>query len=110
MSFALEAMDFLRATFEYLRQLYTQILRFLVFLIHIQFEGFRVETLMSSRLPELYLIMFGCLAICRIYFTFRLGCVFADTVKKFILLLITESFGSETGVMRNGTNATLPTR
>lgn len=82
-------MDFLPATFEYLRQLCIQFFGFLVFVIYIQFEGFRLETLMSSRLPELYLIMFGCLALCRVYFTFRILCFFIETFRKLLLLLIT---------------------
>lgn len=83
-------MDFLRATLEYLHQLCTQILQFMFILIYIQFEGFRVKTLMTARLPELYLIVFACLALCRIYFTFRINCVFADTLRKLFLLLITD--------------------
>lgn len=131
-------MDFLSPLYEHLRQLGTQILQFMIFLLHIQFEGFRLETLMTSRLPELYLILFACLALCRIYFTYRLLCVFADTFKKFFLLLITgkwsffaahvfsyhhdslqvtstnlsqnipEAFPSETGVTTNEANDTLP--
>lgn len=81
-------MDLLNEAFENFRQLGIQVIHFVIFLIYMQFEGFRLETLMTSGLPQVYLILSVCLVICRIYFIYRLLCVLADTLGRILLILL----------------------
>jgi hypothetical protein len=82
-------MDFLSVAFGYLGQLPHLIFQFVVFVIYIHFDDFRLETFMTSRLPELYLFLSTCLAFWRIYCSFMLLWDLADALSDLVPLLIT---------------------